>query len=52
MRKRRRMKSSMRKKAMHLSNNIVCYEQKSDDSHTNQEKTEPINKIRRLGSPG
>lgn len=37
---------------MHLSNNIVCYEQRTDGSDGNQERSEPINKIRRLGSPG
>ena len=37
---------------MHLSNNIVCYEQKTDGSDQNQDRSEPINKIRRLGSPG
>ncbi|KAK3873754.1 hypothetical protein Pcinc_021261 [Petrolisthes cinctipes] len=52
LRRRRRARSALRKRAMHLSNNIVCYEQRTDGSDGNQERSEPINKIRRLGSPG
>ena len=52
LRRRRRARSSMRKRAMHLSNNIVCYEQRTDCSDGQNEQQEPINKIRRLGSPG
>lgn len=51
-RRRRRARSALRKRAMHLSNNIVCYEQRTDGSDGAQERAEPINKIRRLGSPG
>ncbi|XP_064115509.1 uncharacterized protein LOC135221700 isoform X1 [Macrobrachium nipponense] len=51
-RRRRRARSAIRKRAMHLSNNIVCYEQRTEGSDGGQERSEPINKIRRLGSPG
>lgn len=52
MRRRRRARSALRKRAMHLSNHIVCYEQRTDGSDGGHERSEPINKIRRLGSPG
>lgn len=51
-RRRRRARSALRKRAMHLSNHIVCYEQRTEGSDGGQERSEPINKIRRLGSPG
>ncbi|KAK7076560.1 hypothetical protein SK128_019572 [Halocaridina rubra] len=51
LRRRRRGRSSYRKRAMHLSNQIVCYEQRTEASDGGQDRSEPINKIRRMGSP-